>query len=412
MSKITVSGGKRLFGVIEPSGSKNGALPIIFATLLNFGVSELYGVADIGDVEIAVKIVEHFGALVERSGSTLKKDTRNISYKKPPSELTSKIRASSYLMGACLARFGVFDISDIGGCNFCNRPLDMHVSAALSLGAELKNGMLYAKRLSGGTVKFDKKSVGATINALLMATYADSEVEITGAAEEPHVRALVDYLVSSGAKIEFLKEKIRVFPSALNGGSARIIPDMIEAGTYLLLAPLTEGRITVKRSASLELDEFFNSLTDAGISISQSGGDITAYGAPERPIRIKTAPHPGYPTDLQPQIAPLMAKYFGGIIDECVWQNRFSYLDTLYSFGVHHCKSNSRAVILPSDIRSGRCDVPDLRGGVAALMCALSANGESVIGKYEIIKRGYERLSIKLNSLGVRAIEANDKEEV
>ena len=408
MSKIAVSGGRRLSGVIEPSGSKNGALPIIFATLLSYGISELRGVADIGDVKIAIKIIENFGARVERQGDTLKIDTRTLAYKKPSSELTSKIRASSYLLGACLARFGVFDIADIGGCNFCNRPIDMHVGAALALGAELKDGALYAKKLSGGKINFSKKSVGATINALIMSSYADGEVEITGAAEEPHVKALAEYLISAGAKIEFSREKIKVLPSVLTGGKARVIPDMIEAGTYLLLAPLTEGMITVKSSAELELDSFFEALVDSGISVSRNGKDITVCGIPERPINIKTAPHPGYPTDLQPQISPLMAKYFGGIIDERVWQNRFSYLDTLQSFGVHHRKSTSRAVIFPSDIRYGMCDAPDLRGGAAALMCALAASGESEIGKYEIIKRGYENIALKLNTLGAKAFEIND----
>ena len=408
MSKIAVTGGKRLFGVIEPSGSKNGALPIIFASLVCKGVSRLHGVADIGDVAVALEIIENFGARTERFGDTLVIDARDAVYKKPPSALTSKIRASSYLMGACLARFGVFDLSDIGGCSFCNRPIDMHVKSALSLGAELKDGALYARKLVGGRIIFDKKSVGATINALIMASFATDEVEILGGAEEPHVRALAEYLVSAGAKIEFSSEKITVIPSELSGGEADIIPDMIEAGTYLLLAPLTEGKITVKNSANLELDSFFEALTDSGISVTQNGNDVTAYGAPSCPIRVKTAPHPGFPTDLQPQTAPLMAKYFGGIIDECVWQNRFSYLDTLNAFGVHSCKNDSRAIVLPSDLRRGKCDAPDLRGGAAALMCALSAEGDSEIGKYEIIKRGYDSLAAKLNSLGACAYEIKD----
>ena len=141
--KIAVCGGKRLSGVIEPSGSKNAALPIIFAAIANPGVSYLSGVADIGDVNIAVKIIEELGARVERCGDVLRIDTENMTYKKPRAELTSQIRASSYLLGACLCRFGIFDVSKIGGCNFCNRPIDMHISAALSLGAEIKDGVLF-----------------------------------------------------------------------------------------------------------------------------------------------------------------------------------------------------------------------------------------------------------------------------
>lgn len=407
MSRIAVRGGKKLSGVIAPSGSKNATLPIIFASIASFGVSQLNGAADIGDVDVAIKIIEGLGARVEKRGDSLIINTEKLSYTKPQSCLTSKIRASSYLMGACLARFGVFELSDVGGCNFCNRPIDMHVSAALALGAELKDGVLYASRLKGGKIKFDKKSVGATMNALIMSSSADSEVEIEGAAEEPHVRALADYLTSAGAEIEFSKGKIFVLPSKLSGAEVDIIPDMIEAGTYLLLAPLTEGKIRVKGSAKLELESFLEAISDSGISVFSDGRDITVYGTPRYPIQIKTAPHPGYPTDLQPQIAPVMAKYFGGIIEECVWQNRLSYLDTLSSFGLRHSRGESRAVILPSELHCGVCDAPDLRGGAAALMAALSVCGESEIGKYEIIKRGYEDLAIKLDSLGALVHEIN-----
>ncbi len=406
--KIAVLGGKRLSGAFEPSGSKNATLPIIFASIINAGVSTLRGAADIGDVSVAVRIIEELGARVERSGDILKIDTADMVYKKPSSALTSKIRASSYLLGASLARFGVFHISEIGGWNFCNRPIDMHVEAALSLGAEIKDGVLYAKKLSGGRIKFSKKSVGATMNALIMAASADSEVLIEGAASEPHVKCLADYLVSLGAKIEFKNDSISVIPGVLSEGSVDIIPDMIEAGTYLLLAPLTDGRITVKCRKSLELESFFEAISDSGIGVEEKADGVTVYGSPSRPIQIKTAPHPGFPTDLQPQIAPVMAKHFGGIIDECVWQNRFSYLDALSSFGVHFCKGNSRAVILPSELHSGLCEAPDLRGGAAALMCALSCEGRSEISALEIIKRGYSDLAPKLISLGAEVYEIKD----
>lgn len=407
MSKIAVVGGKRLSGAVVPSGSKNATLPIIFAAITSRGVSRLKGAADIGDVSVAVKIIENLGATVEKRKDSLVINTENMTYRKPPSALTSKIRASSYLIGSCLARFGRFDLSDVGGCNFCNRPIDMHVSAAISLGAELNDGTLVAKRLTGGKIKFDKKSVGATMNALIMSASADGDVEIEGAAEEPHVRVLADYLSRAGAKIEFSKNKILISPSALSGADVDIIPDMIEAGTYLILAPLTEGRVKIKTTGELELDSFLEALSDAGIGISMDKSGITAYGTPSRPIQVKTAPHPGYPTDLQPQIAPLMAKYFGGVIEEGVWQQRLSYLDALASFGVRNTRTDSRAIILPSELHAGICDAPDLRGGAAALMSALAVRGDSEIGKYEIIKRGYEDLVEKLTSLGGEVLEIN-----
>ena len=336
MSIIKVFGGRSLCGEIEPSGSKNASLPIIFASLTTCGVSELKNVPDIGDVGIAIKIIESFGAKVKRTGNTLCIDTRNVFYTKPDKLLTSKIRASSYLIGSCVARFGFFQLSEFGGCNFCNRPIDMHLSAAASLGAEISSDEICALGLVGAKIYFDKPSVGATINALIMALSAEGESEIVGAAKEPHVRALVDYLISAGADIEETTFGYKIRRSELSGGMLEVLPDMIEAGTFMLLAPMTGGRITVKNATRLELDSFLETLSGAGLGIGICGDDVTVYGIPERPFSVTTAPHPGYPTDLQPQAAPLMAKYFGGIINENVWQSRFSYLDSLGAFGVRY----------------------------------------------------------------------------
>ena len=400
MEDLVVSGGKRLVGEIMPSGSKNAALPVIFSSLAIDGISMIENVADIGDVRVAIEILKEFGAAVERRGETLIIDTRNLEYKKPSHALTSKIRASSYLIGACLARFGIFHLSEFGGCNFCNRPIDMHLFAAEALGAEISGGIIKARKLCGNKIEFKKQSVGATINALIMASFAEGETIIEGAAKEPHVRMLADFLISAGANITEDKTHYIVRGSHLSGGKIKVIPDMIEAGTFLLLAPLTDGKITVKNASLLELESFLEPLSDSGIDVRINFSDITVFGVPERPIQIKTAPHPGYPTDLQPLIAPLMAKYLGGTISENVWQNRFSYLDELSAFGVNFCKSNNKAIILPSKLHSANSCAPDLRGGAAAVMCALSAEGESRIKNSEIIFRGYANFEDKLRSLG------------
>ncbi len=410
MSEIKLIGGNKLFGEIEPDGSKNASLPIIFATIATRGVSELIGVPDIGDVRVAIDIITSFGIKVERAENTLKIDTRLATYTEPNKNLTSKIRASSYLIGGCLSRFGIFHLSEFGGCNFCNRPIDMHLYAAEALGAQTYNGVISAKKLSGTKIVLNKKSVGATINAIIMALSADGTTELVGAAKEPHVKALVKFLLSAGADIEEIESGYVIRKSELHGGKLKIIPDMIEAGTYLLLAPMTEGEITVKNAADLELESFFDALTESGIKIDISGKDVKMYGVPERPIYVSTAPHPGYPTDLQPQTAPLMAKYFGGEISENVWQSRFSYLEVLKKFGVKFETSSNKAHIYHSFMTPSETAACDLRGGAAAVMCALSINGESIIKNTELILRGYSDFENKLKKLGANIMNIKNTE--
>ena len=402
MKEIEISGGRILSGVIEPSGSKNAALPIIFSTIAAKGTSYIYNVPDIGDIRVALEIIESFGAQVKRVGDSLEINTENLEYRPAPRDLTSKIRASSYLIGASLARFGKFELSEFGGCNFCNRPIDMHLYVATSLGASLEGDELKAEKLRAARIVFNKKSVGATINALIMSLFAEGETELVGVAKEPHVKSLVEFLISAGAHITEQADKFIVRRSELHGGTSRVIPDMIEAGTYLLLGSLSGGKVTVKGAAELELDSFLYTLSEAGINVMSSGSDLTLSGEPEREIKVITAPHPGYPTDLQPVIAPLMARFFGGAITENVWQNRFSYLTELKKFGVISRIENGVAYIHQSVMKSAEGYAPDLRGGVALLMCALAAEGESKIENADVILRGYSLLERKLVSLGAK----------
>ena len=408
MSDTVIFGGEALNGTVTPGGSKNAALPIIFATLVTKAVSVISNVPDIGDVRVATEILRELGATVTRMGDTLTVDTRLAVYKKPRRELTSKIRASSYLIGACLSRFGIFHLSDFGGCNFCNRPIDMHLYAAEALGASIDNEVISAKRLRGGKIVFDKISVGATMNALIMAVSAKEPTVIEGAAREPHVGNLIEYLRRAGADIEVAGDTVAVRPAPLGDAHVRVITDMIEVGTFLLLGPLTEGRVTVLTPDAPELESFVSAFAEAGIEASVSCGGITLLGIPKRKISVLTAPHPGYPTDLQPQAAPLMAKYFGGVIDERVWQMRFSYLSALASFGVKYSLGGSTAYVEHSQLSAAECAAPDLRGGAAAVMCALAARGKSTIKNTEIIMRGYSDFWNKLISLGANIENEGD----
>lgn len=402
MKEILIDGGYALEGSVEISGSKNAALPVIFASVAIDGISVIKGVPDIGDVDVAIKIIERLGAKVERNENELIIDTTDVHYERIPRELTSMIRASSYLIGACLVRFGRFHLSEFGGCNFCNRPIDMHLMAAESFGAQEENGILFAKRLCGTEISFSKPSVGATINALIMASFAEGRTVLRGCAKEPHVKMLANFLRSAGASIIDDKDSFVINQATLSGGSVEIIPDMIEAGTYALMGVMTGGKISIKDYPSLELESFFSTLEESGISVLHRSGVISVFGTPYKPICVKTAPHPGYPTDLQPQIAPIMAKFSGGRIYENVWQNRFSYLDSLASFGVEFDAGDSSALIYHSNIRFGECCATDLRGGAAALILALAAEGRSKIKNAEVIFRGYSDIVSKLKKLGAR----------
>ncbi len=400
MSKLYVKGGKRLRGSVTPSGSKNAALPIIFATLITKGTSVIHGVPDISDVRTSLDIIRSFGAVCTLNGGTLYINTDNLEYTRPKATLTSKIRASSYLLGACLSRFGIAHLCAFGGCNFENRPIDMHLYAASRLGAYEDGDKIRAKALTGADIYFNKISVGATVNALLMSATATGKSRIYSYAHEPHVHTLIDFLRSAGADIRILPGYIEIEGRELSSGCVRINPDMIEAGTYFALSLATDSDIRVYDISYAELSPFFDAVTGCGAQLTVTDKFVKISGELTTPCEIITSPYPGFPTDLQPQMAPLMARFLGGVITERVWLGRFGYLAELYKFGVSFERCGSTAYIRPSVIRSARASAPDLRGGAALLLCALSAEGESVIENSDVIDRGYENIVEKLSSLG------------
>ncbi len=400
MSEYIINGGRPLRGSIVPQGSKNAALPIIFACIAVDGISVIENLPNIGDVRCALKLVEGFGASVKRSADTVEIDTSSLSYSPPDKDLVSSLRASTYLLGACLARFGIFHISNFGGCNFCNRPIDLHVYAAECLGATVTDGIARVHRLSGGRIDFPKRSVGATLNALIMASAAEGISEIRGFARESHVMCAVDFLRSAGADINVGADVITVRGRSLACGRVRVIPDMIEAGTYIAAALATGGRISVACDDISELIPFLDVIASSGATVCVSDNVVTAEGRISAPLNVITAPYPGYPTDLQPQLAPLMALAKGGSLEERVWQNRFSYLAELAQFGIRYSVNGNRAIVYPSQIYPSACTAPDLRGGAAAVISALAAEGMSVIKNAECIMRGYSRLESKLAALG------------
>ena len=402
MSSLVVTGGKSLSGEISVSGSKNAALPLIFSSIAINGVSTLSEVPDISDVRISLEILKCFGAEITRCGKTLVIDTRYLKYCEPDTSLVEKLRASTYLLGAMLSRFGKARIYNFGGCNFCKRPIDMHISAIEAFGGTVDGEYVYASSLVGNDIFFDKASVGATINALIMASSAAGVSRIYGFAREPHVLALIKFLRSSGIRIFCKGTCLEIEGGKAFGGKTKVIPDMIEAGTYIVLSLLTDSNLLIKGADPEHLTALLSALSEegAGFIIDQRG--IIPYGKIEKPVKIVTSPYPGFPTYLQPQVAPLLARAFGGTITEGVWQGRFGYLSRLSDFGLEYELSGDTATIFPSKLKSGVSIAPDLRGGAALLISALYTPGKSEIKNAEFIFRGYENIIEKLDSIGAK----------
>ena len=406
MEKLIVRGGRPLCGSIRVSGSKNAALPLIFASVLTEEACVIENVPAIRDVEMSLELLTAMGARICRPHPAAveisAKDMRPVL---PPQDLVSELRASTYLMGAMLGRFGVAYVQDFGGCNFSPRPIDMHLFAASRLGASLEDGVLSApKGLFGAVIPFDKTSVGATVNALLMSVRAKGITVIENAAAEPHVDALIAFLRSMGADIRRLGRALVVQGRALGGGSATVIGDMIEGGTYLLAGLVTGGRVTVEGCESAHLSSFLHLFSESGASVTFENGGITLSASALSPLEIETAPYPAFPTDLQPQAALASACFGGGVVTEGVFPKRFGYLSSLASMGLSYVKSEGVAYIFPSRLHAASVTAEDLRGGAALLLAALSASGESQIFGASRILRGYERVAEKFSSLGANII--------
>lgn len=400
MKKIIVNGPATLRGSVKIGGSKNAALPILFACIIARGVSEIEGLPDIGDVRVAMEILTDMGIIITRKNGITYVDSRNMYYSIPREELISKIRASTYLIGACLGRFGRCVLQGYGGCNFSKRPIDMHLYAASALGAELNGGVITANKLTAAEISFDKASVGATVNAILLSVCADGKTCIKGAAREPHIDCLIEFLISCGAEIHKSGNEITVVGKRLQGGRIKIIPDMIEAGSYLAISAMPSAEVRVENSPLGDMKSIIEAFISFGAQISENSAFVRLMAKNPNSFSVVARPYPAFPTDLQPIIAPLMAIYRGGEITDEVWRDRFGYLKSLSAFGVKYSLHDNTAIIYPSKISPASVTAPDLRGGMACIIAALAAKGQSEIHSAEIVLRGYEDLVKKLGALG------------
>ena len=412
MTKYLIRGGKPLHGSIEISGAKNAAVAILPAALLVNGTCRIENVPQISDVTLILQIMQELGAEVRTvNRSTVDIDCSHIHNMPVPYELARKIRASYYLVGALLGRFGWAQVPPPGGCNLGGRPIDQHIKGFEAMGAnvEVKNGLIYAEveggRLKGGQVYLDVVSVGATMNIMLAASLAEGMTIIENAAKEPHIVDLANFLNSMGADIMGAGTdviKIRGV-EALKGGSYSIIPDQIEAGTYMAAVAAAGGEVLIENVIPKHLECITAKLLEMGVDVEERDDAVLVRrNAPLHRTNVKTMPYPGFPTDMQPQMAACLCLAQGtSVVTEGVWDNRYRYVEEFRRMGAKIQVDGKVAVIEGVEGFSGaKVQACDLRAGAAMVIAGLAAEGETEIGSIHYIERGYQNIVEKLAAVG------------
>ena len=412
LTKYQIRGGSALHGTIQISGAKNAAVAIIPAALLVDGVCRIENIPQISDVTLILQILRELGADVRTvNRTTVDVDCSHIRNRQVPYDLARRIRASYYLVGALLGRFGWAEVPLPGGCDLGGRPIDQHIKGFVSMGAEVevRSGLICAQvpsgRLPGGQVYLDMVSVGATMNIMLAAVLANGLTVIENAAKEPHIVDLANFLNSMGADVRGAgTDVIKIHGvDVMHGASYSIIPDQIEAGTYMAAAVATGGDIRVENVIPKHMEPITARLMAAGAEIEEGDDWIrVARKGPLQKINVKTMPHPGFPTDMQPQMAAMLTLAEGAsIITEGVWDNRFKYVDELIRLGARITVDGKVAVIEGVEELTGApVKAIDLRGGAAMIIAGLVARGTTEIEDIIYIERGYEDVVEKITALG------------
>lgn len=410
MEKFVINGGKALKGSVRIGGAKNAAVAILPAVLLADSPCTIENLPEISDVATLLRSLKELGAVIKPISKTaVEIDPRNVNSFIVTKQMAEGMRASSYFLGALLGRMKRARVAPPGGCDFGVRPIDQHIKGFEALGAKvtIENGMVDARatRLSGSSIYLDVVSVGATINIMLAAVKVRGLTVIENAAREPHIVDLANFLNSMGANIMGAGTnviKIRGVES-LRGTEYSIIPDQIEAGTYMVAAAATGGDVLIENVTPKHLESIIAKLIETGAKITQYDEAVRVQmSSRPKKCNIKTMPHPGFPTDMQPQIATLLAVADGtSIITEGVWDNRFRYVEQLTLMGADVQVDGKMAVItgvkslLPAPVKA-----VDLRAGAAMVIAGLMAKGQTVIENIEYIDRGYDSICEKLSALG------------
>lgn len=410
MEKICILGGKKLFGSVEISGAKNAALAILPAAALSDGVCRIENVPAISDINLMCKVLEDLNVKIKLiNKNTIEIDPRNIQCSIASYDLMRNIRASCYILGVLLGKFNQSCVYLPGGCDFGTRPIDQHLKGFTALGAEctVDGGMIKTKceKLVGNNIYLDVVSVGATVNIMLTAVKAEGMTIIENAAKEPHIVDLANFLNCMGADIFGAGTdviKIRGVKK-LKGVTYSIIPDQIEAGTYLTAALATDGEILIKNVTPKHLESITAKLKEIGAEIYEYSDSVRIKSTGKlKKCNVKTMPHPGFPTDMQPQITALLTRAEGtSIVNESVWDNRFRYVEELRRMGANISVDGRLAVIEGVEELTGAAvQATDLRAGAALVIAGLCAKGKTTIENISHIERGYENIINKLKNLG------------
>ena len=412
MDKFRVQGGTRLSGEVTISGAKNAALPILFAALLAEEPVELQNVPHLKDIDTTIKLLSQLGTKIERNGSVFV-DASAVNEFCAPYDLVKTMRASIWALGPLVARFGRGEVSLPGGCAIGARPVDLHITGLEQLGATivLEEGYVKASvdgRLKGAHIVMDKVSVGATVTIMSAATLAEGTTIIENAAREPEIVDTANFLNTLGAKITGAgTDKITIEGVArLGGGVYRVVPDRIETGTFLVVAAISGGKITCREARPDTLDAVLAKLREAGadIEVGEDWISLDMHGKRAKAVTFRTAPHPGFPTDMQAQFSLLNLVAEGtGVITETIFENRFMHIPELIRMGAHAEIEGSTLICHGVEKLSGaQVMATDLRASASLVLAGCIAEGVTVVDRIYHIDRGYERIEDKLRQLGAK----------
>lgn len=412
MTKIKIEGGQKLTGTINISGAKNSAVALIPAAILCDEETTISNVPNISDVDSLEEILSCLNAKIERKENTVKINSSQIINKIIPENLSIKLRASYYFMGALLGRFHKVDIYFPGGCTIGERPIDLHLKGFEKLGAEVIEDKNYikivAKELKGNKIYLDIPSVGATINIMLAAVKAKGKTIIKNAAQEPEIVNIATYLNNMGAKISGAGTNVIKIEGVdyLRGCFHEVIPDRIEAGTYLIIGSLLGNNLKINKIIPSHIESLISKLKEAGVQMEIGEDNIIINKVNDyKAVRVKTLVYPGFPTDLQQPLIPFLTQCNGvSKVTETIWENRFQNIPDTIRMGANIKVNDNRTAIIKGKTKLIGCDVSatDLRGGASMLICGLIAEGITTIDNIKYILRGYDNIIEKLNNVGAK----------